>query len=402
MAEFNQKKSANRPPGTGCLKHLGRDSRGLDVWGCRVALGRYADGKRVSVNKTIHGTRTLAQRWISEQLAKKDTGAVIFKTKVQLSEYLQKWLTDIVKPRVSERTFDGYEWLLNHHIMNKPIGRCQLPQLRPQHIQEVYGKLSASTARHLHAPLRSALQQAVKWQLIHSNPCDGVELPRHRAREMRALTKEEAARLVAVERFTRKENGKSAVLVENKHRVLFNFLLEIGARPSEALALKWPDIDMEKGTVTIQRTLQWHKGKGKGHYFSDPKTKHSRRSVPLSANLVRQLKEHRANQGEALFKLGVRTDLVFSNTEGMPIMRKNLVRRHYKPALKAAGLPADLSLYCLRHTCASLQLQAGVHPKVVSERLGHSSTTLTMDVYSHVMPGMQSEATAQLEKLLYG
>ncbi len=192
------------------------------------------------------------------------------------------------------------------------------------------------------------------------------------------------------------------MLVENKHRVLFNFLLEIGARPSEALALKWPDIDMEKATVTIQRTLQWHKGKGKGHYFSDPKTKHSRRSVTLSTNLVGQLKEHRANQGETLLKLGVRTDLVFSNTEGMPLMRKNLVRRHYKPALKAAGLPVDLSLYCLRHTCASLQLQAGVHPKVVSERLGHSSTTLTMDVYSHVMPGMQSEATAQLEKLLYG
>ncbi len=90
------------------------------VWACRIALGRDADGKRISLNKTIHGTRTVAQRWISEQLAKKYIGAVIFKTKVQLSEYLQKWLTEIAKPRVSERTFDGYEWLLNHHIMNKP------------------------------------------------------------------------------------------------------------------------------------------------------------------------------------------------------------------------------------------------------------------------------------------
>ncbi|MBA3356904.1 MAG: site-specific integrase [Pyrinomonadaceae bacterium] len=402
MTERKFKKSEVRPPGTGCLKCRGRDSKGRDVWACRIALGRDADGKRISMNKTLHGTRTVAQRWISEQLAKKDTGAAIFKTKVQLSEYLLKWLKEIARPRVSERTFVSYEWLLNHHIIRQPIGRLQLVQLRSPHVQEVYGKLSASTARHVHGPLRSALQQAVKWQLIHSNPCDGVELPRHRAREMRALTKEEAARFVAVERFTRKENGRSAVLVENKHRALFNFLLEIGARPSEALALKWQDIDMENATATIQRTLQWHEGKGKGHYFSEPKTKRSRRSVPLSANLMRQLQEHRAKQGEQLLKLGVRTDLVFSNTEGMPIMRKNLVRRHYKPALKAAGLPVDLSLYCLRHTCASLQLQAGVHPKVVSERLGHSSTTLTMDVYSHVMPGMQSEATAQLEKLLYG
>ncbi len=83
-------------------------------------------------------------------------------------------------------------------------------------------------------------------------------------------------------------------------------------------------------------------------------------------------------------------------------MRKNLVRRHFKPALIAAELPANLSLYCLRHTCASLLLQAGVHPKVVSERLGHSSTTLTLDVYSHVAPGMQEQATEQLEIMLYG
>jgi len=83
-------------------------------------------------------------------------------------------------------------------------------------------------------------------------------------------------------------------------------------------------------------------------------------------------------------------------------MRKNLVRRHFKAALKAAKLPSDLSLYCLRHTCASLLLQAGTHPKVVAERLAHSSTMLTLDVYSHVAPGMQSEATACIERMLYG
>lgn len=126
-----------------------------------------------------------------------------------------------------------------------------------------------------------------------------------------------------------------------------------------------------------------------------------RRSVPVPPSLIKQLREHRASQGEALLKLGVRTDLVFATTEGTPILRRNLVRRHFKPALIAAGLPADFSLYGLRHTCASLLLQAGVHPKVVSERLGHSSTTLTMDVYSHVAPGMQEAATAQLETMLY-
>lgn len=150
------------------------------------------------------------------------------------------------------------------------------------------------------------------------------------------------------------------------------------------------------------RTLQWHKGKGKGFYFAEPKTKGSRRVVPMPASLVEQLREHRATQAEALLKLGIRTDLVFSNSEGMPVLRRNIIKRHYKPALRAAGLPTEARLYDLRHTCATLLLQAGVHPKVVAERLGHSSIVLTMDTYSHVLPGMQEEATAQLERMLYG
>jgi integrase len=100
--------------------------------------------------------------------------------------------------------------------------------------------------------------------------------------------------------------------------------------------------------------------------------------------------------------LGIRTDLVFSNSEGMPLLRRNVIKRHYKPALRAAGLPVDARLYDLRHTCATLLLAAGVHPKVVSERLGHSDVTLTLNVYSHVLPGMQADATAQLERRLYG
>ena len=202
---------------------------------------------------------------------------------------------------------------------------------------------------------------------------------------LQALTREEAARLLAV---------------PSKHACLIAFLLTTGARPSEALGLKWTDIDLDKATVTIQRTLQWHATGG--FYFAETKTKGSRRIVPLPTSLIEQLKAHRANQAEGLLKLGVRTDLVFANSEGAPIMRKNLVRRHFKPALKAAKLPSNLSLYCLRHTCASLLLQAGTHPKVVAERLGHSSTMLTLDVYSHVAPGMQSEATDCIEKMLYG
>lgn len=356
--------------------------RGDRVWLVRIFLGRTAEGKRQYQNQTIHGTKSDAQKWLNDALTKKDLGIPTFQTKVSLGEYLATWLSTVAKPRVSEQTCDSYEWLLDRVIAK--LGKTRLSQLRAEDIQKYYGSQPTSTARHIHAPLRSALSQAVKWHLIHSNPCDSVELPRHRAREMQSLTKEEATRFLAV---------------PSKHACLFAFLLTTGARPSEALGLKWTDIGLDTATATIQRTLQWHTTGG--FYFAETKTKGSRRAVPLPTTLVEQLKAHRANQAETLLKIGVRTDLVFANSEGAPIMRKNLVRRHFKPAIKTAKLPPNLSLYCLRHTCASLLLQAGTHPKVVAERLGHSSTTLTMDVYSHVAPGMQSEATAQLERMLY-
>ena len=357
--------------------------RGDRVWMVRIFLGRTSDGKRQYQNQTIRGTKSDAQKWLNDALTKKDLGIPTFQTKVSLGEYLATWLSTVAQPRVSEQTFDSYQWLLAR-VIGK-LGKTRLSQLRAEDIQRYYGSQPTATARHIHAPLRSALSQAVKWDLIHSNPCDSVELPRHKTREMQALTKEEATRLLAV---------------PSKYACLFAFLLTTGARPSEALGLKWTDIDLEKATATIQRTLQWHRTGG--FYFTETKTKGSRRTVPLPASLVDQLKAHRASQAEALLKLGVRTDLVFANSEGAPIMRKNLVRRHFKPALEKAKLPTNLSLYCLRHTCASLLLQGGTHPKVVAERLGHSSTMLTLDVYSHVAPGMQSEATACIERMLFG
>lgn len=366
----------------------------------RIYLGRDANGKRRYSNKTIKTGRKNAEKYLTKALRDKDLGIFVEPGKETVSEFLARWLKTTAKSRVSERTLDGYEAILSH--AKTDLGSIRLSALRASDIQACYAKLTASNAKHVHAPLRSALNQAVRENLIHANPALSVTLPRHRAKEMIAFSRDEAARLMAVERFTRKEPGRREVVVENRYRVLFAFLLSTGVRPSEAFAIRWTDLDLEKATASITRTLQWHKGKGKGFYFDEVKTKGSRRSVPMPASLVRHLREHRAKQAEELLAIGVRTDLVFSNAEGMPLLRRNVIKRHYKPALLAAGLPAHARLYDLRHSCATLLLAAGVHPKVVSERLGHSDVTLTLNVYSHVLPGMQQDATAQLERMLYG
>lgn len=380
--------------------------RGDKTWLVRLFLGRDEHEKRRYSNKTIRGTRKDAQKWLVKALRDKDLGIFVEPSAETVSQYLTKWLETVAKPRVSEKTFEGYQWQLKH--AKDKLGDIRLSSLRASDLQQFYSGLTPSTARHVHAPLRSALTQAVKWHLIHTNPCDAAELPRHRAREMQALTKEEAARLLAV---------------EGQYQTLFAFSLGTGARPSEVFGLKWSDLDLERGTATIQRTLQWRQGPGKAGrqnsdnpsgtqketdeppprwYFTEPKTKQSRRTVPLPASLIRQLREHRAKQAEALLKIGIRAELVFLTDAGGPLQLRNVVNRHFKPAMVKAKLPSTVRLYDLRHTCATLLLQAGTHPKVVAERLGHASVTLTLDVYSHVMPGMQEEATAQLERMLYG
>ena len=138
---------------------------------------------------------------------------------------------------------------------------------------------------------------------------------------------------------------------------------------------------------------------GGGSYFEETKTKTSGRTIPLPPSMIAQLREH---QAETLLKLGVPTDLLFANSQGGPIYRRNLAKRHFKPLLTAAKLPDSITLYCLRHTCATLLLKACVHPKIVAERLEHSSVMLTMDVYSHVLPTMQDHATQHIEGMLYG
>ena len=225
--------------------------------------------------------------------------------------------------------------------------------------------------------------------MIPANPAALVELPKRRHREMSALTPAEAARFLAAAR-------------EDRCGLLFELLLVTGARPSEALALTWTDLDVQHRTLSIVRTLVRVDG---AWQFADTKTPRSRRSVPISADLTSRLEEHRLAQGEERLRLGpeyARHGLIFASAVGEPLDLHNLRPRHFRKILKRAGLPPTLRLYDLRHSCASLLLAAGEHPKVVSERLGHASTAMTLDVYSHVVPSMQRAATDRLEAILSG
>lgn len=184
------------------------------------------------------------------------------------------------------------------------------------------------------------------------------------------------------------------------HGLIFEVALVTGMRPEEYLALRWSDIDFERGTATVRRALVRHK---KEFTFEEPKTARSRRSIPLPKPLIQKLARHKREQAERRLKAGCgwgNYDLVFCSETGTPHSVPNLTYRYFRPILTKAKLPR-IRLYDLRHTCATLLLIAEENPKVVSERLGHSTIVLTLDTYSHVLPTMQQGATARLELMLY-
>src|ERR671916_510199 len=171
-------------------------------------------------------------------------------------------------------------------------------------------------------------------------------------------------------------------------------------RPEEYLALQWSDVDFERCTAQVRRALVRHK---KSWSFEEPKTARSRRTVYLPAPLLQKLAAHKRKQAEARLKLGAAWqafDLVFCSDEGTPLSIPNITYRYFRPILTEAKLPR-IRLYDLRHTCATLLLIAEENPKVVSERLGHSSVVMTLDTYSHVLPSMQKAASEKLGNLLF-
>lgn len=384
--------------------------RGDKTWVVRIFTGRDANGKRVYVNKTIKGNKKDAETYLSKTLTAMSTGTFVERSPLTVDEYLDRWLQTAAKPRLRAHTFVHYKELLARYV-RPAIGKKRLSDLRPFDIQALYSHmtapklkkddepqpgiiyglgLSARSVRYTHAVLSSALKQAVKWLMLAQNPAASVELPRATRKEMKALTPDEAGRFLKAAR-------------EDRLSTLFSLALTTGMRPEEYLALQWKDVDLEKRTVTVQRALIWNR-KGGGWTFTAPKTARSRRSIPIPESVVRALVSHKRQQAETRLKAGAvyqNHDLVFATSEGTPIMPRNLLSRHFKPTLKRAKLPATIRLYDLRHTCATLLLAANEHPKIVSERLGHASITLTLDTYSHVLPSMQQSATEKLENILF-
>lgn len=352
-------------------------------WAAAVSLDR-------GVRKHFLGrTREEVARKLAVGLKASHDGVPLPNERLTTAQFLRDWLQS-ARPSVRVSTYDRYEQLLRLHAL-PALGRIPLARLTPQHLQRLYAEklasgLSPRSVHHLHAVLHRALRQASCWGVVPRNVADLVAPPRGQRRQMSCLSPDQARTLLATASGDRLE-------------AVYALAVTTGMRRGEILALQWKYVDLETGSLQVVGTLQRTR---EGLSIAEPKTDRSRRQVALSATAAQALRKHRAAQASQRLLLGAAwqdLDLVFTNDIGGPMEPANLIRRSFQPLLKRAGLP-PIRFHDLRHTAATLMLSQGVHPKIVSEMLGHSQINITLDLYSHVTPTLQRQAAAAVDDLL--
>ncbi len=402
------------------------DKQGKPRWFAQVYLGRW-DGKSQLVSKTFK-RRKDAEVWARQMGTRKDKGDRPTTDRRTLAEYMEWWLRMKAKGAVSgkkkgrvprARTMFDYRKAVERWILHPPkglpnFGAHRLDRLTSEVLDNYYDAMceqagaTAGTVRRLHGVLRQALEEPARKGSLPRNPTDWahVAAKEEQVDKLRAMDKEQATSFLAAAR-------------EDRYSALWHVLLLGGLRPGEAFALKWRDVDIEAGAVRVVHNLVRISGV-EGWQLELPKTKNSRRTVPLPALAMRELRAWKLQQKRDRLKVGPEWqdhDFVFTTEVGTPLhgARRSFVevmaeaelgewgpepqrKSRSGPLPKRAFKPA-FRIYDLRHTCATMLLLAGESLKVVSERLGHAKINMTADRYQHVLPTMQQAAADKLDAM---
>jgi integrase len=364
--------------------------RSKGTWQLRYDAPPDGTGKRRFISETVKGNKKDADRVLRERLAAIENGGHVSKHKETVREFMKRWLDTYVATNVTLRTLQGYRGYVDRYI-DPAIGAVHLQTLTARHIQGVYAgmldrSLSNNTVVQLHRILREALSHAVKWGILTRNVADATSPPKVQRNQVKMWDVETTRRFLALVKSTRFGD-------------LYHLAVFTGLRRSELCGVHWDAVDLIEGKLSVVRTLQ--RIKGHGLVEGQPKTQKSRRSIALSPQTVDLFHSIRGRQIEQQLEAGPlwqNTGYVLTEPDGSPTI-PDQVTQDFARIIRKAGLP-HLTFHGLRHAHATLLLTAGVHPKVVSERLGHSNIAITMDIYSHVLPGLQEQAVIALDKRL--
>jgi integrase len=340
--------------------------------------------------KSVYGrTRADVRRKLVDAQKTIQDGGQIGSDLITVGTYMTSWL-DHRRHEIRWQTWRRYEQIFRTHI-EPVLGGVRLSKLRPDHLRDLYSAkleegLSSTTVKHIHAVLRAALRQAERDEIIVRNVCRQVDPPRAQPYEISPLSPTQSRQLLTA-------------AIGHEDEALYVLALTTGMRQAELLGLRWRDIDFKNGFVSVRKSLVF---RSEGWSLDEPKTRGSKRRIHLTSTALGSMLSHKNGQLQHQLKFGPayqNHDLVFPSQIGTPRRGANVVYRSFRPLMLAAGLP-QIRFHDLRHTAATLLLSQSVHPKVVSEMLGHSSVRLTLDTYSHVTPTMQKQATIAMDTIL--
>jgi len=365
-------------------------NRSSDSYRIKVSLGKDSEtGKYISHYETVRGNKKDAETRLNEIINQYDKGLYVKPGKATLSDYLNRWLQDYAHPNLAPRTREVYEMMIRQHLI-KHLGSLTLTALRPEHLQKYYSDrllsgLSPQTVRHHHTLIHKALQTALEWGLLSRNVADSVKPPKVQTKDMQIWNVDEIDNFLQAAKDT-------------PYYVLFHLALFTGMRRSELLALRWQDVDLILAQISVNRSL--HQLNDNSYIFRSPKTSKARRTIALPPSSSLILQDHYVKCKDLSAKLDIPFNddtLVFCHIEnGKPIRPNTITRAWTSTAIKAELKP--IRLHDARHSHASLMLKQGIHPKIVQERLGHSSIAITLDTYSHVTPGLQEAAAERFDQ----
>ena len=364
-----------RGPGFRLMVYLGRDP---------------ATGKKQYRTETVRGTKGQAQSRLAEIVAEVGKGILAKPGRLTVRDYLLQWLEGYTK-QVRPRTFERYEEICRLHLI-PALGAIPLAALQPSHIQKYYagakrhdgrGALSNRTVYHHHRLLYEALKHATKQGLMARNVAEVVSPPRPAHVEIKTLDADTLGELLQASK-------------ETPYYALFYTAAYTGLRRSEVLSLRWGRIDLDLGSLEVVEALhELHDG---SIVYSPPKSAKSRRRIALAPSLAILLRDHRTQQEGVREMVGLPplqpSDLVFSLPDGSPISPDS-VSSAFRRIARKVGYNGNF--HSLRHTHATLMLEQGVHPKIVSERMGHSTVAFTLDVYAHKVKGLDEAAALSFD-----
>jgi len=374
--------------------------RGSDSWRIRIYTGLGADGKQQQRSFTVKGGRKDAEKALRRTLSQVDSGAYREPVKLTVAVYMQDWLETTAKMAVNSKTLDRYKEIIEKDLIPN-LGKIELQKLTAADIRKYYawasengrkrvGKdgnagLSKTTLLQYHRILHKAMERAVEDELINANPVKRSIAPVPDDDEtIHVISPDEARYLLSVAN-------------TGKYRDCIEFALQTGMRRGEILAAKWSDCDFDKRILRIPRSLSQVRS---AVSEKSTKTRSGRRTIKLmkaSVELLMRIQEKQAQNKAFLEDAYSNKNYIFAETDGEPYMPESLTHSfiHYRDKAKM-----EITFHDLRHTHASWLLAANIHPKVVSERLGHSSIQITLDLYSHLLPHIQDDAVRQLEEML--